>query len=200
MTSRAEELRAELAEIERKEAEQAEQQRQQEQVERRERKLTPDQQAEAADLLERANEALERQYPAAWLPHKNQEQPRQIVGKVLRINPRVGPSPVYGTYSAAIEVLTTEHDEWTVWANEGGALYSQLVRQRIQPGDVIGVRYRGKKQSTTSAFEYQDYRLIRLDDEEQSSWVDYDQLAREREQPQLPPAAGETETEDDIPF
>lgn len=199
---RRQELEAELAALERQEREQAEQQRLQEQAER-DARLDPELR-EQKDAIERlADAALEREYPPAWLPQKASENnhPDRVVGLVLRIDPRVGPSPAFGTYSAVVEVRATDGREWTLWCNEGGALYQQLLRLRLQPGEVVAAQYRGKRESQRNPGQsYQDFRLVRVDDgESPAAPVDYDALQRGQEAAALPPPADPPEP-DDIPF
>ena len=115
----------------------------------------------------------------------------------------MGPSKVYGTYAAVIEVRTTDEAEWTIWANEGGALYAQLLRLRLQPGEIVAAKYRGMKASEANVGQnYHDFRLARVgdDDDGPAPPIDYDQLQHGKETPALP--AGETapQTDDDIPF
>jgi hypothetical protein len=195
-------LQAELEELERQEREEAEERRRSEELARREQALTPEQQQRAEELEAKANEELDREYPQAWKPKANLGHPQQLVGAVIGINPMVGPSPQFGTYSAAIELRTVAGDEWTVWAPHSGAIFSQLVRLKIQPHEVIAVRYRGSRESQSSGFTYDDYRLVRVegDGAGDPDWIDYDQLAAQREAPQLPPAPAATEPDDDIPF
>jgi hypothetical protein len=172
-------LKAELAQREQEEREQAEAARRQE-VAEREAQLEPEQRAK-----------------------KEETHPTELIGLVLRIDPRVGPSKAYGTYSAVIELRTLEQQEWTVWCNEGGALYAQLVRLRIQPGEVVAIAYRGKKVSEATGFSYHDIRLVRVDQDEEglpAAEVNYDALRRDRETPALPEGDAAPEPHDDIPF
>jgi len=190
------------AEAERRAAEQAE----------LEAKMDPEQREQKAEIERRAKEQLDREFPPAWMPQKNSQHPDEIIGLVLRIDPRVGPSATFGTYSAVVEVRTTAGAEWTVWCNESGALYSQLTRLRIQPGEVIAVRYKGMKDSSANPGQsYHDFRLVRVDDEDggPAAPVDYEALERSRAAtPAELEAAGitskvpgsEAPPTDDIPF
>jgi len=166
--------------------------------------LDPEQKAVRDEIERRAHEALDKEWPPNWMPHKRGSQdPSELVGLVMRIDPKVGPSKAFGTYSAVLEVRSTAGPEWGVWCNEGGALYAQLVRQRIQPGEVIAIRYRGLKPSEANPGQsYQDFRLVRVEEDEgEPQRVDYDALERsESEPPTLPPAAQEEPPGDDIPF
>jgi hypothetical protein len=194
------ELEAQLQKLnEQAEAEKAE--RQQMEAQARDAQMDPEQKARKDEIERQANEALEREYPPAWTPHKGTEgHPAQIVGLVERIDPRVGPSRTYGTYSAVLEIRSTDGRTWTVWANEQGALYAQMIRLRVQPGEVIAIRYRGKKESETNpGWSYHDYRMVRVGEDGPNSPVDYEQLARSSEAPALP-AGGEPQADDDIPF
>jgi len=198
-----EQLQERLAELERTEHEQALEKQRQEQAER-EQQLDPVTLKQKQEIEKRANAALDREYPPSWQPQKNSDHPTQIAGLVLRIDPRVGPSKDFGTYSAVIEVQATDGRTWTVWANEGGALYQQLVRLRIQPGEVIGIRYQGKKPSQRNpGQDYQDFRLVRVEDDADGPAppVDYDQLTQGQETPALPPPPERpADADDDIPF
>jgi YD repeat-containing protein len=165
--------------------------------------LRPDQKAVRDEIERRGHEALDRDWPPAWSPHKpGSQHPNELVGMVMRIDPRVGPSKTFGTYSAVVELKATDSREWTIWCNEGGALHAQLVRQRIQPGEVIAVRYRGLKDSEAHPGQrYQDYRLVRVEEDDgEPQQVDYDALERSKEGPAALPPAKEEAPDDDIPF
>jgi hypothetical protein len=205
---RRQELEAELARLDEDKRQEAEKARQAEQAER-EAKLTPELRAEKAELERRADEALDRQYPPAWLPQKDKAHPERIVGLVLRIDPKVGPSPTYGTYSAVVEVQATDAKEWTIWMNYGSALYEQLLRLRIQPGELIGLKYKGKKPSQRNpGQDYHDFKLARVTEhDEPAPEIDYDELKRAQQPRELPPGDTGSQTEgetpppdDDIPF
>jgi hypothetical protein len=197
------ELEAQLAELEQNEREQAEQQRQAEQAER-DAQLDPELRTQKEELERRAHAALEREFPPAWSPQKRgSDHPSELVGLVLRVDPRVGPSPTYGTYSAVIELRATHGKEWTIWCNEGGALYAQLVRLRVQPGEVVAVRYGGLRDSTANPGQsYHHFKLARVEDDDQpAAPVDYDALQRGKETPALPvPEQVPADIDDDIPY
>jgi hypothetical protein len=197
-----EQLQARLAELEAQEREQAAEKQRQEQAER-EQQLDPVTLKQKQEIDKRADEALDREYPPSWLPQKHTDQPKQIAGLVLRIDPRVGPSKTFETYSAVLEVRATDGKEWTIWANEGGALYEQMLRLRVQPGEVIAIRYRGLKESqATPGQKYHDFRLVRVNEDQDGPAppVDYDQLTKGRETPALPAPENQAQPDDDIPF
>jgi hypothetical protein len=197
------ELRAELEKIERERRE-AERQQQEERRLEAEAALDPEKRALRDEIERRAKEALDREWPPSWQPHKAESgHPHELVGIVLRIDPRVGPSAAFGTYSAVIELKATDEHKWTIWANEGGVLHAQLLRQRVQPGELVGVRYLGKKPSQANPDRsYQDYRLARVtEDDAEPELVDYDALQRQHGEPAaLPPPAEQPDPDDDIPF
>lgn len=198
---RRQELEAELARLADEEREQADRRRVEEQTQR-DAQLDPELLARKTEIERRADEALEREFPAAWLPQKPEKgHPAKLVGLVLRIDPRVGPS-AYGGYSAVIEVQATDGQEWTLWANESGAMYAQLVRLRIQPGEVIAVKYKGLKDSEQNPGQrYHDFKLARIDeDETPSAPIDYEALQRNRETPALPAPEQAPDVDSDIPF
>jgi len=201
---RRQELEAELARIQEQERVEEETRRQQV-LQERNAQLDPVMREKKDAIERRAKEALDREYPPAWMPQKHGTgHPEEIVGLILRIDPRVGPSKTFGTYSAVVEVRTTEGAEWTVWCNESGALYAQLLRLRLQPGDVVAIRYRGKKQSQSNPNQsYHDFRLVRVEDDDDggpSRPVDYDALQRHQDMPALPEGEKAPQPDDDIPF
>lgn len=198
---RRQELEAELRELAEKERAEAQEQ-QALKAKEREAQMDPDMRARKAVIEEQANQELDREFPPAWTPHKQgSDHPAQIVGLVERIDPRVGPSRTFGTYSAVLEIRATDGQTWTVWANEQGALYAQMVRLRIQPGEVVAIRYRGKKESEQNpGWSYHDYRMVRVGDDGPAQPVDYDQLARSHDQPALPEGEAAPQPDDDIPF
>ena len=203
--ARRQELEAELAAIAERERREAESQQQQLQAERV-AQLDPEMRKKKELIEQRAREALDREWPPAWQPQKPEAgHPAEIIGLVLRIDPRVGPSKTWGTYSAVVEIRGTDGKEWTVWANETGALYAQLVRLRVQPGEVVAIRWRGKKPSQQNPNQsYHDFRLVRVDEDHEGPArpVDYEALERNRETPALPAPeqAPQPSTDDDIPF
>jgi hypothetical protein len=202
---RREELERQLAEIKEQEQREKEEKALAEQAER-EAKLDPETRAQKEELERRADEALEREFPPAWLPQKDKTHPERLVGLAARIDLRVGPSKVYGTYAAIIELLASDGRRWTAWAPHSGSLYAQLVRQRIQPGEVIAIKYRGLKPSESNPGQsYNDFRLARVDDDKPAGRVDYDAIQSAEEPPALPPgehppANTPVEPDDDIPF
>jgi hypothetical protein len=200
--SEREQLQARLAELDQQERDDAAEKQRAVEAER-EQQLDPVTLKQKQEIDKRADAALDREFPESWLPQKNPDHPRQIAGLVLRIDPRVGPSKGFGTYSAVVEIRATDGREWTAWANEGGALYMQLVRLRIQPGEVIAVRYRGKKESLQNPGQsYQDFRLVRVEDDQDgpAAPIDYDALTKGQETPALPAPENAPQTDDDIPF
>lgn len=196
---RQQRLQAELAEIERQQREHAEAERRQ-RVAEKQAQMDPALAEQANEIEKRAAEQLDREYPPPWRPHKaDSTDPAEVVGMVTRIDPQVGPSPQFGTYSAAVEVVTTTGESWTIWAEHRGVLFSQLRRLRVQPGELIAVRYLGKKHSDASGFTYNNYKLVRVDDDDTAAPVDYDQINDTAEQQQLPPG-DKPAPDDDIPF
>ena len=199
---RRQQLEAELAKLAEQDREAAAERHRQEQAQL-EAQLDPAMREQKETIERRAREALDREFPPAWMPQKRGSgDPPEIIGLVLRIDPRVGPSKTFGTYSAVIEVQATDNREWTIWANETGALYAQLVRLRIQPGEVIGVRYRGLKESTANPGQsYHDFRLARVEEDEGPAQpVNYEALQQGRETPALPEGDQAPKPDDDIPF
>jgi hypothetical protein len=178
LAARQRELQAELEHVERAQRAQAEVERRAREAERQ-ATLSPQDAAKVAEVERRADELLERDWAEAWAPSKPEKQhPQTIIGRIVEINPRSGPSQ-HGTYSAIVTVRTLHGYEWAIWCNEGSALWTQLVRLRLQPGDDIACRYKGMKISHSTGNEYHDHRLVRLggDDGTDAARVDYDQLA-----------------------
>jgi hypothetical protein len=199
---RKRELEAELERLAEQERRDADERRRREQAEL-DAKLDPATREQKAEIEKRAKEELDREFPPAWMPQKSgSKDPAEIIGLVLRIDPRVGPSKTFGTYSAVIEVKATDGREWTVWANESGAMYAQLVRLRIQPGEVIAIRYRGLKDSSANPGQsYHDFRLVRVEDDQGPAQpIDYDALQRGQATPALPEGDQAPRPDDDIPF
>lgn len=197
---RKQRMQAELAELEREQREHAEQERRQ-RVAEQQAQLDPALAAQANEIEKQARDALDREFPSPWRPHKaDSTDPAELVGMITRIEPSVGPSPQFGTYSAAIEVMTTTGEAWTIWAEHRGVIFNQMRRLRLQPGELIGIRYLGKKHSDASGFTYNNFRLVRVDDHTDPAPVDYDHLTTADEQPALPPASNAAAPDDDIPF
>jgi hypothetical protein len=195
-------LRAELEQAERDAAE-AKRREHQQQLDVQVASLPPELQAQAADLEQRLAEQLDQDFPPAWKPTKPAEgHPLEIFGLVERVDLNVGPSPAYGTYSAVMQITTTKGERWSVWAQHGGVIFQQMRRARVQPGDVIGIRYVGTKRSEASGFTYQNYRLAKEGDQALGGRVDYDEPlpVGPGNQQQLPVGNGQADADDDIPF
>jgi hypothetical protein len=168
--------------------------------------LTPEQR-QALDKLreieDRGREQLNRKFPVAWNPLKDETHPSEIAAAlVLRIDPNVGPSPNFGTYSAMIEIRDGQGREWSVWCPKPlSKLWNTLLRLRLQPGDVIALRDNGMRASKwDSARRVHDIDMVRVGDDIGSQDIDYDKLDRALEVPAQQPEAQSGDEEDDIPF
>lgn len=199
-------LRDALEQLEQQQREQAEHERQLQQA-ARQAELSPELQAQAAEIERLAKEELDRDYPPPWKP-ADSSHPQELVGMIERINPSVGPSPEYGTFSMVIEIATITNERWSVWAQHGtpehpGVIYSSMIRSRLQPGEIIAIRHLGMKRSDSTGFEYRNFKVRRvtLDRDSEPGRVDYDQLTKQtQEQAALPAPATAGDEPDDIPF
>jgi hypothetical protein len=168
--------------------------------------LTQEQQRSLKALQEveqRGREQLDRKFPAAWNPLNNPDHPKVIpAALILRIDPHVGPSPNYGTYSAVIELRDGQGREWSVWANKPDSkLWNTLLRLKLQPGEVVAVRDNGKRPSKWDpAKSVHDIDLVRVEDDTGPQPVDYDRLERAPRMSATTEAVATATADDDIPF
>lgn len=155
------------------------------------------------EIEERGIEKLDRQYPVAWNPLKSSEHPNPIkAALILRIDPNVGPSPTYGTYSAVLEIRDGQGREWSVWCPKPSSkLWNTLLRLRLQPGEVVALRDNGMRPSKFDpARKVHDVDLVRVGDDTGPEPIDYDKLERAPEAPAEPEPQAAAEPDDDIPF
>lgn len=110
---------------------------------------------------------LDREFPESWIPNDAGDS---IVGEFQRLD--VGPT-AYGPASIAV-LRTREGREQGVWLL-ATALKSQFARARPTAGELVGVRYLGKRKGA-SGHEYQDFRVVVDRPNAETSW---DQVAAE---------------------
>jgi hypothetical protein len=148
--------------------------------------------------------ALDRQFPVMWNPLKSPEHPNEIPAALItRIDPHVGPSRDFGTYAAVLEIRDSHGREWSVWANKpDGALWHQLLRLKLQPGDVIALRDNGRRPSKRDPNrKVRDVVMRRVGDDTGADPIDYGTIERVPEVPAPPPQAQQQcDDGDDIPF
>lgn len=132
---------------------------------------------------------------AAWRPDPEDK----LVGTVVEVDERVSD---YGPYPLLI-VETEDGDEVAVHAFHT-VLKNELARKRPQPGDTIGIVYRGKDEDRG----YERYRVV-LDRVQATAGIDWDahQVSSEAEifaagdtEPKPPPPTDADEPAADVPF
>jgi hypothetical protein len=89
-----------------------------------------------------------------------------------------------------------------VWANKpDGKLWNQLLRLKLQPGEVIALRDNGKRPSKRNPkYTVHDVDMVRVSDDTGPEPVDYDKLERAPEVAKQKEPAAEPAPNDDIPF
>ena len=83
----------------------------------------------------------ERDYGEAWLPHKNADHPRTLVGRVIGYDQ--GPVSVYTGEKPWIATIEDRHGKaWCVWLN-AAVLVSEFERKRPMPDEQVAIAYKG---------------------------------------------------------
>jgi hypothetical protein len=152
-----------------------------------------DQSAKLAELRERA----ERDFPETWKPSDGD---RALAGEFVRLDQG---HTAYGPASIAV-IRTEDGRERSLWLLHA-ALKAQFGRARPRAGELVVVKYEGKKTSAAGQ-SYESYRVVLDREREAPNW---DALAAEAEQPdelaETPPFETDTdgfdkpEPEDDNP-
>jgi hypothetical protein len=92
----------------------------------------------------------------SWLPHKEDDCPRRIVGVVVRT------FTVMSDYDGLDKpgVVLYDGEAGMCWRIAGfhSVLGRELEEQAPRVGDVVGIRYDGKRQSGRG--DYESYRLV----------------------------------------
>lgn len=141
-----------------------------------------------ANISERVERLKAASSPGeSWLPHRNDEQPRQIIGEILARGTWEGG---YGP-CATLKVLDAQTGVvWRVYMS-GSVLEGEVDDQDPRPGDLIALTYGGLVQNKAKASEYH-------------SWtVAVDKGTRRATEPEIPIEASEpaeVQSDDDIPF
>jgi hypothetical protein len=83
----------------------------------------------------------ERDYGEAWLPDRDDDHPRTLVGTVIGYNQ--GPESAFTGENPWICAVTDRDGKpWSVWLNRA-VLVSEFERHRPMPGERVAIRYRG---------------------------------------------------------
>jgi hypothetical protein len=113
----------------------------------------------AGRTWEQLEQDAEREYGQAWLPDREPDHPRTLVGTVAGYDQ----GPV-STFTGEQPWICTVEDRdgklWSIWLNRA-VLVSEWERQRPMPGERIAVRYRGQQEeaSRQGGAPAQMYRL-----------------------------------------
>jgi hypothetical protein len=95
------------------------------------------------DLEQGAN----RDYGEAWLPDRDDAQPRTLVGMIAGYD-RGPVSTFTGEQPWICAVRDRDGKDWSVWLNRT-VLVSEWERHRPMPGERIAVRYRGVQEEAS---------------------------------------------------
>lgn len=97
------------------------------------------------------NDLLDRDYAPAWKP----EVGGKLIGVVTARDIRDGD---YGEY----EILTVRQDdgEELAWHATGSVASAKVEEQNPQPGDKVGIKYRGLTPNKAGTNEYHHYALV----------------------------------------
>ena len=100
--------------------------------------------------LRKTGQKFQAQYPPVYKFHKPGDY---LQGAVLRLK-TVHP----GGRTALVMVLAAEQGQYTIWPNT--MLCTLLTEKSISEGDLIGIEFKGLKQSTNDArYTYEEYEL-----------------------------------------
>jgi hypothetical protein len=147
-----------------------------------------------AQLGKRADEG----FPPAWQPEQPDEEILGVVARVTMQAPTAyGPSPV-------VELVLESGERLSVWLYHT-VLRRSFERERVSLGELVLIRYLGKRKPDGGGNAYDDYRLVvhRPQQSGEPDWVGManryndeleDGAPRPRHEDDLPPA------DDDIPF
>ncbi len=105
----------------------------------------------AAALRERLNAPL----ATSWLPWKQPEQPRELVGVAVRRE--VGPDRGYGETPCWV-LRALDGTEWRVWLDKQ-ALATQFRRQQVDVGDLVAIAYEGWEEADGENRAHHRFRL-----------------------------------------
>ena len=105
-----------------------------------------------SDRVDRLRERLEAGNPESWQPSMAGDE---IIGTFVRVSvghTAFGPSPI---------VVLTDEDgvEKSVWLLHT-VLRNQMNRLRPALGELVGIRYLGKREPVGGGSEYDDYRVV----------------------------------------
>jgi hypothetical protein len=95
----------------------------------------------------------------SWLPHKDDEQPRRVVGVVVKTF--TAPSDYGDGDKPGVVLYDIDAGEGVCWRITGyhSVLDKELREQRPRVGDTVGVRYDGKRQGGGRG-DYESYRVV----------------------------------------
>jgi hypothetical protein len=114
--------------------------------------VQPEQAAAAqADRIARLRERAEREFPDSWVP----EQPgEEIAGELVRYERG---TTSYGEQVIAV-LRTPDGSERSVWLLHA-VLRGEFAKLRPRPGELLLVRYEGKRQPAGGGSAYVSYRV-----------------------------------------
>jgi hypothetical protein len=102
---------------------------------------------------ERLREQADRGYPEPWLPESDGEE---LLGTVVAIREaaptKFGPCPV-------VEIQGVGGQAFSVWLNHT-VLRRAFERNNVQPGELVLIRYVGRRTPEGGGNDYADYRLV----------------------------------------
>ena len=139
--------------------------------------------AGSEDRLAKLHERAERQYPESWVPESPGDT---IAGEFVRLD---AGTTSYGEQAIAV-LRTSDGAERGIWLLHA-VLRGEFAKQRPRPGELVLVRYDGKRESA-AGHSYASYR-VEVDREQRAP--DWDSLTAEDDGT---PAA--EQDDGDIPF
>jgi hypothetical protein len=156
------------------------------------------------DRLKKLQDRLEKGNPESWQPSNAGEE---VFGTLISVE--VG----HTAFGDAVILVIQDAESFTersVWLLHT-VLRNQVNRLRPQYGEMVGIRYLGKRRPEGGGPEYDDYRVVV--DRDRGATVAWDKLLGETDRelpdptealPDEPAAAGQefptSPVDDDIPF
>ena len=151
---------------------------------------------------------LEAGLPKAWRPDK--EDPDLLVGTVIEITAGQSEYTVSGKYPILV-VLDEETGEEKAVHGFHSVLQNELLRQKPQPGERVGIKYLGE-QATKPGSKFKSFIGYRVKVDRVAQAFDWNEITTEHvDEPAEAPAsqvpavtvpagAGPDEIPDDLPF
>lgn len=140
-----------------------------------------------AALHEKAKEPL----PESWQPTKPGDELAGIFVRLDRGTTSYGPC-----WIVVLEDIKTPGTFTSIWLFHT-ALINQFKKARPEVGQLVLVRYEGKRKPKSGGTDYHDWKVLTENDGSGFSW---DEFGGHDTPPAVPEANGDFHLDDDVPF